>query len=840
MNRSGPRRRFRLFVLALLAGVLLAPPVASAKPQEKPARSVMVVPFRLPDNAPAESGWIAAAFTQGVSLIVRRWGYRVEETPGTPPALDPAATDAAALRAWLDREKPAADLVLFGWIGIDRDQATIRLSTFTQGVAEPRSQRIGGHINRLPSLLLKVADTVAEDASLEIPEDLQDAVRKEFVASPEAFRLFGRAAASTDGPLAVDLLGAAVAADPGFAAAWMQYGLGLFRLGREDEAVEAFRQVIKRSRGFKEAYNNLGVILSNRGQVDDAVRVFRQALELDKKYFDARFNLAKLLDREKRNQEAFAEYEALVTAAPERSDIRFRYALLADRTGAPAKALEQFRIISPKAPDLAEEFFMQKGREARQEERFKDAEAFFQRAMDINPRLADALRELGTTHFLAGEFGRSTDLFRQAAERMPSSAEVHHYLGLSLVREGRPAEALPSFQKAVELGNLKESYLEIGRIHMAEGRFPDAIASVNRYLKGKPDDTEALGLLAEISRRARDEAEQMQKKSDFAIRRLDKMEEIVRDLDRRNADLQARHDQARTEADSCQRENKALRERAASLEAELSLRVQESGEHLKTLGQKLGELQSFQDVRLATLEKDLATERQARREAEQKLEQYLTVIQSGGKVVLQQGIPDKEVERIRADLRDREATLAVLRRDLDAARGEVARLTGELEAASREHQRALEKVLGARVELDGEVDALRQAFRRDLDTCREEGASAGTSIAACQDGFRQVFEREARCLDDLAAVRVDLAAVATLQEGDLAAFREGQRNADEKIRQLSRSLEDAQAQVERLDRDLADARDALRRSLEERERDLEALDALRGKGASEPKTGASP
>jgi tetratricopeptide (TPR) repeat protein len=827
-----------LLALALLVGALL-PGIASAKSAEQPPLTLLVVPFRLAGDSVAGNEWIPAAFTQGVSLVVRRWGHRVEDLAGAFPDVDPAAPDAAALRAWLAQQKPAADQVLLGWIGIDREQVTIRMATIGGPSTELRSRRIGGHVNRLPSLLLKVTDALAEDAALEVPGELQDAVRKEFTASAEAFRLFGRAAASTDAAQAVDLLGAAVKADPGFAAAWMQYGLGLFRLGREDEAVEAFRGVLKRSAGFKEAYNNLGVILSNRGQVEDAVRLFREALSIDGRYFDARFNLAKLLDREKRNQEAFAEYGTLVTAAPDRNDIRFRYALLADRTGAPAKALEQFRIISPKAPDLAEDFFMQKGREARQDARFKDAEAFFQRAMDINPRLYDALRELGTTHFLAGDFKRSTDLFVQAADRMPASAEVRHYLGLSLVREGRPADALPSFLKAVELGNLKESYLEIGRIHLAEGRFPDAIASINRYLKGKPDDPEALELLSEISRKARDEAEQMQKKSDFAIRRLDKMEEIVRDLDRKNADLQARYDQTRSEADGCQRENKSLRDRAASLEAELSLRVQESGEHLKTLGQRLGELQSFQDVRLSTLEKDLAAERQARREAEQRLERYLTQIQSEGKVTLLQGVPVAEVERIRAELKEREGSLSALRQEFDTARAEVARLEAGLEAASREHQRALGVVLGGRIELDAEVDALRAEYRRGMEACREEGASAREGLAACQDGFRQVYAREAACVGDLAAARGELAAAVALQEGDLTAYREEQRRGADRISELSRSLEDAKADVVRLSRDLAEAREALRRSLEERERDLADLEALRRKDGA-PGEGGRP
>jgi len=102
--------------------------------------------------------------------------------------------------------------------------------------------------------------------------------------------------------------------------------------------------------------------------------------------------------------------------------------------------------------------------------------------------------------------------WQDAAEKAPGKARVHQNLGDALHSAGRPAEALASFRRAVELmgdhtvatdrlvSNLVNALLSIG--HVEEAR-----AAVAGVLEARPGDPDALSLLALVELVAGREAE---------------------------------------------------------------------------------------------------------------------------------------------------------------------------------------------------------------------------------------------------------------------------------------------------------------------------------------------
>jgi len=96
---------------------------------------------------------------------------------------------------------------------------------------------------------------------------------------------------------------------------------------------------------------------------------------------------------------------------------------------------------------------------------------YYERALEIEPRLArvyvnmaDALRRLG-------DDGRGRTILETGIEHVPESAALYHSLGLLLVRQDDPSAALAALRRAVDLepGNRRYAYvLEIAESELGE------------------------------------------------------------------------------------------------------------------------------------------------------------------------------------------------------------------------------------------------------------------------------------------------------------------------------------------------------------------------------------
>jgi tetratricopeptide (TPR) repeat protein len=96
------------------------------------------------------------------------------------------------------------------------------------------------------------------------------------------------------------------------------YHLGVVyaNLGRDEDAIEQFLQVIALRPSYAEAHNNLGVLSGKLGRYDDAIRHSRRALELEPDYPLARFNLGVSLLRQGFLTEALESQRLLQSSDP--------------------------------------------------------------------------------------------------------------------------------------------------------------------------------------------------------------------------------------------------------------------------------------------------------------------------------------------------------------------------------------------------------------------------------------------------------------------------------------------------------------------------------------------
>jgi tetratricopeptide (TPR) repeat protein len=71
----------------------------------------------------------------------------------------------------------------------------------------------------------------------------------------------------------------------------------LVRLGRLDEAAEAFRRFSEGPKGSCQSWNDLGAVLEAQGRLDEAMAAYDRAIDLDPDYYIALYSKGKLLQK---------------------------------------------------------------------------------------------------------------------------------------------------------------------------------------------------------------------------------------------------------------------------------------------------------------------------------------------------------------------------------------------------------------------------------------------------------------------------------------------------------------------------------------------------------------
>ena len=160
--------------------------------------------------------------------------------------------------------------------------------------------------------------------------------------------------------------------------------------------------------------------------------------------------------------------------------------------------------------------------------RSADAKAEYQRATELDPKMAPAFLNWGVT-LLASDPGAAVEPLRKSAELTPENAHTKWLLGTALERTNKMPEATEQYQAALKLDDadvkirlslahallaagrpadaeaeyrgslgLKASSAELSEAHaglaeslLAEKKLPEASAELENYLQAHPDDAKA-------------------------------------------------------------------------------------------------------------------------------------------------------------------------------------------------------------------------------------------------------------------------------------------------------------------------------------------------------------
>jgi len=282
--------------------------------------------------------------------------------------------------------------------------------------------------------------------------ELESAARELLEMQPQSavlWQLLGVARARQDKD-SLHALGMAVQCAPEDAAAHLNLGNALARLGRLDEAFGSYRRALEVDPAFAEAHNNLGELLLERGRAGEALLSCQQALRLRPDLAQAHQNLGTVLVRLARFEEAANSCRRAIAINPGFAAAHNSLGGALLGLGRPQEAIASLT----RALDIDADFAEAHANLARAQRglgRLDDAESEFRRALLLRPDLLLARTELATTLRLQRRTDEAERICSQALEIDPDSPAALVVLAELRADAGRFAEAEELFCRAISI-----------------------------------------------------------------------------------------------------------------------------------------------------------------------------------------------------------------------------------------------------------------------------------------------------------------------------------------------------------------------------------------------------
>ncbi len=129
------------------------------------------------------------------------------------------------------------------------------------------------------------------------------------------------------------------------------------------------------------------------------------------------------------------------------------------------------------------------------------AETEYRTALRLDPRFVPAMVNLADLDRMRGQDQQGIDLLHTATGIEPGNADVHHALGLLLVRQHDYTGALAELRQASELAPDNPRYAYVYAVALnSTGAAKEAMALLERTHRQHPTDTEVLVALISIAR----------------------------------------------------------------------------------------------------------------------------------------------------------------------------------------------------------------------------------------------------------------------------------------------------------------------------------------------------
>lgn len=263
-------------------------------------------------------------------------------------------------------------------------------------------------------------------------------------------------------------------------------GVALHRRGRLEEAIDACRRAIRLNRHGGAAYHVLGVALGQSGKLDEAIDALKQAIEVEPDVPGPYHRLCRVYARLNRLDEALEVHRQVIGIGPRNADTDFNLANALRKAGRLGEAEALLREAIRLRTDFAEAC-NNLGLVLKAKGDLDGAVEAYTRAVSMNAQLAQPHNNLGGLHLERAEWGQAAEAYTRAIHIEPSSG-AYCGLGLALLRQGKPDEAVPAYSKAIRLDpKCFDAHLNLGVALARQKRWDRAIDAYDAAIRLDPD-----------------------------------------------------------------------------------------------------------------------------------------------------------------------------------------------------------------------------------------------------------------------------------------------------------------------------------------------------------------
>jgi tetratricopeptide (TPR) repeat protein len=296
----------------------------------------------------------------------------------------------------------------------------------------------------------------------------------------------------------IESIQTAIKKNPASATLYEKLG-NLYRsVGKDSEAITAYKEAAHLNSTNYEVYLNLGILLEKRSLLDEAVVAYMQSLAMKADNPDAHLRLADLRNSRGLYQEAVTHYGEFLKLKPDSPDIQLKLARIFARNKEYGLAIDAYIAFLKHSPDNVEA-----NREIAALYRAKGANdkavEHYTRVLAKQKDDMDTRNALVSIYVKNKQYDEITGLLKGTAELFPEDPNNHYKLGLIYEFKKDYEGAIASYKKALEVkADHARSLNALGRLYMKTGRINEAKEMLEAAKKADPTLEETAVLLNNI------------------------------------------------------------------------------------------------------------------------------------------------------------------------------------------------------------------------------------------------------------------------------------------------------------------------------------------------------
>lgn len=275
-------------------------------------------------------------------------------------------------------------------------------------------------------------------------------------------------------------------------------------LGKHTEAAATLREAARLRPDYLPAQVRLADALFAAGELRESRQLYEAIVSKRSDIAQAHYGLGRVKSAEREVAAAIGHYRRACELYPGYGAAHYALGLAYRDAGQTAKAAEHFSLYQKHKldrPPLADPLMsavaelnagaaehVRRGVESEKAGNLERSVAEHERALAINPQLAQAHINLITLYGRLNRVEQAEKHYRAAVALNPDIAESHYNFGVLMTEQGQYEEAARAFQRSLESNPYyAEAHLNYGVLLERQGRLDDAVARYRAAIENKPN-----------------------------------------------------------------------------------------------------------------------------------------------------------------------------------------------------------------------------------------------------------------------------------------------------------------------------------------------------------------